>query len=51
MHDATGRYTSTYDDLNRTRTAFNPASKKIAYAYDSVGQRDHMFDPDGSRFT
>lgn len=41
---------TTFDDLYRRRTVTNGAGKRITYAYDAVGQRAHMIDPDGGRF-
>jgi YD repeat-containing protein len=51
MQDATGRYTATFDPLNRTNLTVNPAGKRITYVFDPIGQREGMFDPDGGRFT
>ena len=51
MRDSTGVYTYKYDALNRTRSAFNAFGKAITYAYDVLGQRRYMSDPDGGRWS
>ena len=51
MHDATGRTTFSYDELNRVETATTPANKTITYTYNEVSQHKGMIDPDGGRFT
>jgi hypothetical protein len=37
MAEGTGRHTSTYHALDRTKTVVNPSNKKIKNAYDAVG--------------
>ncbi len=37
--DSLGRYTATYDLLNRTRTTTTTANKTITYAYDFRARR------------
>jgi len=47
MEDATGITTYAYDELNRPKTVTYPAGKTITYAYDAVGNRSTLNDPDG----
>jgi len=51
MEDTTGRYTYSYDALNRSKAVTTRAGKTITYSYDAVGNRKFMLDPDGGRFT
>lgn len=51
MADATGRYTWTYDAVNRTTRNQQPHSKTISYSWDALGHKAGMRDPDGGRFT
>lgn len=51
MRDATGRYTATYDALDRMIDIRNPSNRRVTYAYDAIGQRRRMLDPDNGRFT
>src|SRR6185295_11726465 len=51
LRDFTGRYTTTFDALDRTRTVTNPAAKCITYGWDAVSQRRFMVEPDGGRFS
>ena len=51
MHDGTGRSTHSYDNRNAVRTVQDPANKTITFAYDAVGRRTLLIEPDGGRFT
>lgn len=51
MHDWTGRYTSTFDDVNRQTVAEAPNSKTINLAYDKVSQRKTMSVPGSGTVT
>ena len=51
MADSTGRYTSTYDALNRVATVENPQTKTLNFTYDSVLNRRTMQTADSGRFT
>ncbi|MBS0266547.1 MAG: RHS repeat-associated core domain-containing protein, partial [Planctomycetes bacterium] len=51
LRDATGRYTATFDALDRLSVRTNPANKRITYTYDGISQRRRLADPDGGLFT
>jgi YD repeat-containing protein len=58
LSDWTGRTTSTYDKLNRVDTTTEPGvpalgipSAGLGYAYDKVGQRKRLINPDGAIYT
>ncbi|MEX0642070.1 MAG: RHS repeat-associated core domain-containing protein, partial [Pirellulales bacterium] len=46
-----GRYTTSYDPIDRRETVVSPGNKTIALAYDAAGNRRSTTDPDGGRFT
>jgi RHS repeat-associated protein len=47
MADPTGRYTSTWDALDRRGSVNWPNKGRITYTWDAVGNRVGMVDPDG----
>ena len=51
LHDHTGRYTATYDNLNRPQETKEPNNKIITLTYDKVSQRSTMAVPDVGRVT
>ena len=51
MANQTGRYTTTYDSLQRRRTVVTPAGKVITYSYDSLSRKSQMNVADAGIFT
>ena len=51
LADLTGRYTSTFDSLNRLRTRTTPANKTITLTHDAISRRRVLQEPEGGRFT
>jgi RHS repeat-associated protein len=47
LADSTGRYTTTFDALNRGHVVVNPALKTITVTWDGAGRRRTMTNPDG----
>jgi YD repeat-containing protein len=47
MADSTGRYSSTWDALDRRGSVNWPNKGRITYTWDAVGNRIGMVDPDG----
>lgn len=50
MHDATGRYTAPFDELDRCGD-YEPPNGPIAYAYDAAGRLRRTFDAAVGRMT
>ncbi len=50
-HDSTGRYTRSYDPLNRTVVSIQPSGGRLSFSWDAVGQRRLMVDLAGGRTT
>ncbi|WP_437202984.1 RHS repeat domain-containing protein [Planctomicrobium sp. SH664] len=42
MANATGRYTTTYDELNRKRSVTQPSGAILTYSYQAAGQRRQL---------
>jgi YD repeat-containing protein len=51
MRDSTGRYTYTFDAVDRKTMAALPSTQRLTYTFDSVGQRNYLVAPTGGRFT
>jgi RHS repeat-associated protein len=51
LADGTGRYTTTFDALNRGHVVVNPALKTITVTWDGAGRRRTMTNPDGGLTT
>lgn len=51
LHDRTGRYTMTFDDVNRNSVSQAPNSKTITLTYDKVSQRATMAVPGAGKVT
>jgi len=47
MQDAGGITAFSYDELNRPKAVTYPGPKTVTYAYDAVGNRQVLTDPDG----
>jgi hypothetical protein len=50
-HDALGRYTTAYDQLDRVAAPNTPASQPITYAYEPRGYRATMDVAEARRYT
>ena len=51
MADSTGRYTRTFDALDRTHSSTNPALLTLTFVWDPVGERSALIDPAAGRTT
>ncbi|MGH2510088.1 MAG: hypothetical protein ACRDHZ_22135, partial [Ktedonobacteraceae bacterium] len=51
LADSTGRYTTLYDALDRSRAVTNPANLTISYSFDAVSRCRTMTEPFGGVFT
>ena len=51
MANQTGRYTTTYDPLQRKRTVVTPVGKAITYSYDALSRKSQMNVLDAGIFT
>jgi len=51
MANQTGRYTTTYDPLQRKQTVVTPVGKTITYSYDALSRKSQMQVQDAGVFT
>jgi RHS repeat-associated protein len=51
MRDSTGRYTYSFDALNRKTMVALPSTQRLTYAFDAIAQRKFLIAPTGGRFT